>query len=264
VLAAKRRLAGGFALGILLWGAPIAAAAAATTLAPGLVLLGLVGIGAILVQVNGITLLQRTAENEVLGRVFAVLQSLILAAMALGSVIAAPLVSWLGPRGALVATGAIPPALLIPLWPTLRRVDAEGAIAAEPLELLRGIEMFAQLPEPVLERLAAGATTVSVAPFQPAVSQGETGRHFYVIAEGRASVEIDGAEARELGPGDYFGEIALLRDVPRTATVRALDPLRLYAVERDEFIAAVTGHAPTLALAETIVTSRLPGGALPG
>jgi CRP-like cAMP-binding protein len=96
---------------------------------------------------------------------------------------------------------------------------------------------------------------------QPAVSQGEAGHHFYVIAEGRAAVEVDGAESRELGPGDGFGEIALLRDVPRTATVRAVEPLRLYAVERDEFIAAVTGHAPTLAAAENVVLSRLPASA---
>jgi MFS family permease len=264
VLAARRRLAGGFGLGILLWGFPIAAAAAATTLAPALVLLALVGIGAILVQVNGMTLMQRSAENDVLGRVFAVLESLILASMALGALIAPGLVSWLGPRGALIAAGAFLPTLLLPLWPSLRRIDAEAAIAAEPLDLLRRIEIFAQLPEPVLEQLASGAGVVSAAPFQAVVSQGEPGHTFYVIAEGRVAVDVDGAEARELGPGEFFGEIALLRDVPRTATVRALEALRLYAVERDEFLAAVTGHAPTLAAAENIVTSRLPAGALLG
>jgi MFS family permease len=258
VIAARRRLAGGFALGVLLWGAPLVAVAAVSSLAPALVLLALVGIGAILTEVNGITLVQRSAESEVLGRVFAVLESLILGAMALGSIIAHPIINWLGSRGALIATGASLPVLLVPLWPALRRIDAEADVASEPLELLRGIEIFAQLPEPVIERLAAGATTLTVAPFQPVVSQGEAGRQFYVIAEGRASVEIDGAESRELGPGDYFGEIALLRDVARTATVRAVDQLRLYAVERDDFIAAVTGHAPTLAAAESVVAARLP------
>jgi CRP-like cAMP-binding protein len=96
------------------------------------------------------------------------------------------------------------------------------------------------------------------------VSQGEAGDRFYVIAEGRATVEIDGAETRELGPGDFFGEIALLRDVSRTATVRAHKPLRLYTLERDEFIAAVTGHAPTLEAAESVVASRLPAGGAVG
>ena len=260
-LAARRRLAGGFALGILLWGA-VAVAAAVSTLAPALVLLGLVGTAAILVQVNSITLLQRSAENEVLGRVFAVLESLMLAATAVGALIAPGLVSWLGPRGALIAAGAFLPVLLVPFWPSLRRIDAEARIAVEPLELLRKIEIFAQLPEAVLERLAAGATTVSTAADQVVVSRGEAGRHFYVIAAGRAVVELDDGATRELEPGAFFGEIALLRDVPRTATVRALEPLRLYAVERDEFLGAVTGHAPTLAAAESIVTSRLPLGAL--
>ena len=122
-LAARRRLAGGFALGILLWGA-VAVAAAVSTLAPALVLLGLVGTAAILVQVNSITLLQRSAENEVLGRVFAVLESLMLAATAVGALIAPGLVSWLGPRGALIAAGAFLPVLLVPFWPSLRTPTA--------------------------------------------------------------------------------------------------------------------------------------------
>jgi MFS family permease len=263
-IAARRRLAGGFGLGILLWGVALCIAAALSTLAPALLLLGVVGTAAILVQVTSVTLLQRSAENEVLGRVFAVLESLMLAGMGVGALVAPGLVSWLGPRGALIATGAFLPVLLVPLWPSLRRIDAESAIAEEPLELLRRIEIFAHLPEPVLERLASGATAVTAAAGQVVVSRGEAGRHFYVIAAGRAAVELDEGATRELEPGSFFGEIALLRDVPRTATVRAVEPLQLYAVERDAFLAAVTGHAPTLAAAENVVSSRLPAGALIG
>jgi MFS family permease len=263
-MAARRRLAGGFALGILLWGIPLVIAAAISSLAPGLVLFGAVGIGAILCQVNSVTLLQRSAENELMGRVFAVLESLMLASMALGSLIAPGLVSLFGPRTAFLVTGGFLLVLLAPLWPGLRRIDAEGRVAEEPLELLRRIEIFAQLPAAVLERLASGATAVSAAAGQVVVSRGESGHHFYVIAAGRADVETEEGVVRQLGPGDFFGEIALLRDVPRTATVRAEEPLKLYAVERDAFLAAVTGHAPTLAAAENIVTTRLPAGALLG
>ena len=262
-LALKRRLAGGFALGILLSSVPLALAALVSTLAPALVLMGALGVGSILVQVNGITLVQRSAENEVLGRVFAVLQTLMLASLAVGAVATPALVSWLGAHGALVAVGVFAPALLLPLWPALRRVDAEAEPALEPLELLRGIEFLAQLPEPVLERLAGGATPVAAAAGQPVVSRGDPGHHFYVVAQGRAVVELDGSQ-RELGPGESFGEIALLRDVPRTATVRAVDELKLYAIARNDFLAAVTGHDPTLAAAENVVTSRLPAGALAG
>jgi MFS family permease len=261
-IAARRRLAGGFALGLLLSGAALCISGVMSTLAPALFLLGAVGTATILIEVTSVTLLQRSTENEVLGRVFAVFESLMLAGTAAGAVIAPALVSWLGPRGALVATGAFLPAVLVPLWPGLQRIDAEARIPEEPLELLRRIEIFAQLSEPVLERLAASATAVSVTPDQVVVSRGEAGNHFYVIATGRAVVELDHGTTRELGSGDFFGEIALLRDVPRTATVRALDPLQLYAVGRDEFIAAVTGHAPTLAAAEGVVASRLPLGAL--
>lgn len=261
VLAARRRLAGGFALGILFWGVPIALAATVSSLAPALILLGAVGVGATLVQVNGVTLLQRSAENEVLGRVFAVLESLVLAATAVGALIGSGLVSWLGARGALVATGVFLPALLLPLWPALRRIDREAEPAFEPLALLRGVAFLAELPEPVLERLAAGATPVTAAPGQPVVSAGEAGHHFYVVADGTAEVELTGEPSRRLWPGESFGEIALLRDVPRTATVRAVDDLRLYAIARDDFLAAVTGHAPTLAAAENVVLSRLPVGA---
>jgi MFS family permease len=263
-LAARRRLAGGLAIGLLLSTVPLALAATVSSLAPALVLIGALGVGAIFFQVNSVTLIQRSAENEVMGRVFAFLGSLALAGMAIGSVLAPVVVSWLGARGALIAAGSFLPVLLIGLWPSLRRIDDEAVIAEEPLELLRRIDIFAELPEPVLERLAAGATPVSVDADGVVVSRGEVGNHFYAIAAGRAGVELDDGTTRELGQGDFFGEIALLRDVPRTATVRALEPLRLFAVERDEFLTAVTGHAPTLATAENVVMTRLPAGALPG
>ncbi len=250
-LAMRRKLAGGFALGLLLSSIPLAVTAAVSSLPPALLLLGIIGVGSVFCQVNGVTLLQRSAENEVMGRVFAVLEMLILTGLAVGSLAAPGLVSWLGTRGALIASGA-------------RRIDAEAVIAEEPLKLLRRIEIFAQLPEPVLEGLAAGATAISVAADGVVVSRGELGNHFYAIAAGKAAVEIDDGTTRELGPDDFFGEIALLRDVTRTATVRALEPLRLFAVEREEFLAAVTGHAPTLATAENVVVTRLPAGALAG
>ena len=183
-----------------------------------------------------------------MGRVFAVQESLLMAGLAIGSLATPGVVDWLGPRGALIAAGSVLPVLLVWLWPSLRRIDAAAVIAEEPLEAaapdrdLRATRLSRRF-----ERLAAGATSVSVEAGQVVVSRGETGRHFYAIASGKAAVELDDGTTRELGPGDFFGEIALLRDVPRTATVRAIEPLKIYAVEREEFIAAVTGHAPTLA-----------------
>jgi CRP-like cAMP-binding protein len=117
------------------------------------------------------------------------------------------------------------------------------------------------LPQTLVERLASAVAEVRVPAGGEAVVQGAEGDRFYVIRSGRAAVEIDGVQTGELGAGDFFGEIALLRDVPRTATVRAVDELVLYALERDDFLAAVTGYAPSRSAADTIVSARLPAGA---
>src|SRR5205085_559419 len=180
------------------------------SLAPALILVGVIGVGSVFCEVNSITLLQRSAENEVMGRVFAVLESLLLGGLAIGSVAAPGIVSWLGLQGALIAVAAFLPVLLVFLAPSLRRIDAEAVIADEPLELLRKIRIFAQLPEPVLERLASEATPISVSADQVVVSRGEVGNHFYAIGAGKAAVERNDGTTLELGPGDFFGEIALL------------------------------------------------------
>ena len=91
------------------------------------------------------------------------------------------------------------------------------------------------------------------------VRQGDHGDRFYVIASGEVDVFIDGSQVRTFGPGEHFGEIALLRDVPRTATVKAKTDSELYALDRDEFLSAVTGHAESAEAADAIVASRLAG-----
>jgi len=260
-LAGRKRLAADLGLGVLLWGVPVALAAAWTNLGFAIAMFVLIGIGNTLVDVAGMTLMQRSADESVLARVFGVLESLILASLAIGAVLAPAVVSLLGARGALVAVGAFLPVLLVVALPGLRRVDESARVPTEPLELLRTLPLFSLLPPTVLERLASSAVAVHVQPMTAAITQGEHGDRFYVIRSGRATVDVDGTESGELGPGDFFGEIALLRDVPRTATVRALDELELYALERDDFLAAVTGHAPSRAAADSIVAARLPASA---
>ena len=260
-LAGRKRLAGDLGIGVLLWGLPIALLALWSNLGYGIALVALIGLGNTLVDVSSMTLLQRIANDEVLARVFGVLESLILASLALGAVMAPAIISGLGPRGTLVAVGLFLPVLLVPLWRRLAAIDRTAAVAAAPLARLREIPIFAPLPAPALERLAGLAEEVLVPAGEPVFSQGEHGDRFYVIESGRAAVEVDGAPARTLGPRDFFGEIALLRDVPRTGTVRALEELRLFALERDDFIAVVTGHAPSLEAAESVVATRLPASA---
>jgi MFS family permease len=256
-LAGRKRLAGDVGIGALLWGAPLVLVALWPNYGFTLLLFGVIGLGNTVGDVAVMTLLQRTADEAVLGRVFAVIESLVLAGIAVGSLVAPGIVSALGPRGALAAVGAFLPALLVPLWPALRRIDEAARVARQPLELLQAIPMFGLLPGPTLERLASSATEVSVPAMGTVFSQGDRGDRFYVVADGTATVEIDGAETRTLERGDFFGEIALLRDVPRTGTVRAVGELRLYALERDDFVGAVTGHGPSHDAAEAVITARL-------
>jgi Cyclic nucleotide-binding domain len=206
--------------------------------------------------VSAYTLLQRAAADEIRGRVFGVLDSLVYASIAVGGVGAAALTGALGIRGTLVAGGLVLPVLVVATWQALSRLDARLSPSAD-LELLRAVPMFAPLGAIALEGLAAELVPRRVAAGQDVIRQGEPGEELYVIAGGRADVVVDGRPAREEGPGDTFGEIALLRDAPRSATVRAATDLDLRVLRRDAFLAAVTGHADSAAEAEALAAARL-------
>ena len=257
-LAGRRRLSGFFALGLLLWGVPLALVAAWPQPVAALVLLAIIGVGNTLVDVTGVTLMQRAAPDEVLGRVFGAFEALVALAMALGSLLTPVLISALGTRGATLVAGLILPVLLIPLWRPLTSIDRAAAAPAEQVELLRGVPIFATLAPPALERLAKALVEVHVADGTAIFDEGAPGDRFYVIADGRAVVEAGGQRIRTLKPGGLFGEIALLWDVPRTASVRARTRLRLLALDRETFVATVTGHPASAEAAGSIVAARLP------
>jgi MFS family permease len=256
-LIGRKRLATDFGFGIVIWGLPIAFVAVWPNQVFALVLLAIVGIGNTLVDVSGMTLLQRAAPEEVLARVFGMLESLILLTIGLGALVAPLLLDWLGTRGALIVAGALLPAIMVPAWPRLAAIDRAAHIPAERLELLRGNPIFAPLPEATLEQLAEALDEVRVAAGTEVVRQGETGDLFYLAHEGELDVYIDGSLVQSLGPGESFGEIALLRDIPRTATVKARVDARLYALDRNAFIGAVTGFGPSLSAAEGVIGRRL-------
>jgi MFS family permease len=256
-LVARQKLASDFAIGTLLWGIPLILIGVFPSSAAALVLIAFIGIGDTLVEVAAPTLLQRAVPDEVLGRVFGAVESLIIGAMGIGAIVAPPLIDWIGVRGALIATGCLLPALGLLFWHRLGAIDAAFALPARQLALLRQSSIFASLPQAQIERLARELVPVPAAPGETIVREGEPGDHFYVVDSGELDVTVAGRPVRKLGPGDHFGEIALLRDVPRTATVVADSDVRLYALERDEFIAAVTGHAPSVEAADAVISQRL-------
>ena len=255
-LVGRRRIAGDFGIGILLWGAPFVVIGLHPTPAIGLAMLGVLGLGNTLVDVSALTLLQRSVPDAVLARVVGVVEGLSVGAMGVGSVAAPLLIDGFGIRAALIATGLFLPVLALLLWPRLAAIDRRATVPTVRLELLRSIAIFAPLPSATIEHLAHALREVRVPAGVDVVRAGDAGHNFFVIGSGRAEVVLE-SESRTLGAGDYFGEIALLRDVPRTATVRALTDLVLYALARDEFIGAVTGHAPSRDAADTVIGARL-------
>jgi MFS family permease len=256
-LVGVRRLAFIFGLALILWGGPILVIGLWAKAAPAFVLIGLAGLGLTLVDVAGFTLLQRAVPEHVLARVFGVLHSAFYATAGIGAIAAPALVSWLGIRNALIVAGAVLPAVTIPSFGMLAHIDRTLTVPTAQLEALRAIEMFAPLPAPTLEALAGSLTQMQIPAGETVFRQGDHGDRFYIVESGEIEIEIDGREANVLGPGDHFGEIALLRDIPRTATARARKETQLYALERDAFLGAVTGHAGSSEAAETVVAARL-------
>jgi MFS family permease len=257
--AGRPRLTRHFAAGLLLWGVPLALIAVWPQVAVALALLFLVGVGNTLVDVTGVTLMQRAAPDAVLGRVFGAFEALVLLTMALGSLVAPLLVTAVGARASYALAGLLLPVVVLALWRALSALDAFPPPAPERVELLRMVPIFAPLPAPQLERLAQALVEVEVEPGRTVVMEGDPGDRFYVVAAGQAEVSIGARPVRELGRGEFFGEIALLRDVPRTATVRALTPLLLLGLGADVFLSTVNGDPASAEAAGGIVAARLPG-----
>ena len=141
-------------------------------------------------------------------------------------------------------------------------VRTNGPVASparDRVELLRRSPIFAPLPEAALEALAAKLIPFSVTANEAVIREGEQGDLFYLVGAGRLDVSVEGCHVTTLGPADSAGEIALLCDVPRTATIVATQPVELYALTREDFLAAVTSHEASARAADALVESRLTG-----
>jgi MFS family permease len=223
-------------------------------------------LGACYVDVATFTLLQRAVPEEVLARAFSVVQTIIVGSMLAGGLIAPALSSLLGLRAALAVTAGGVLACIAGAYPALRRIDAAAPVRREQLDALGRLPVFRRLPAPVLERLADGMAERDAGAGEEIVSQGSPADGYYALAEGSAEVLVDGSRVNTLGPGDGFGEIALLLQTPRTATVRALEATRLWHLERELFLDAVGGHDESrregVALSQALLARASPAGSL--
>jgi MFS family permease len=255
-LVGRRRLSRPFALGLVLWGLPLLAIGLRSTTLVAAAALVVSGVGNAELDVSGFTLMQRLADDRVLGRVFGVMYVGVLATIGVGSILAPLLIRVLGIRGAVAATGALLPIVAALLVRRLSRMDARATVP-DGLDTLVAVPLFAPLPPTSLEKLARSAERQQIDAGTTVVTEGDHGDTFYVIVDGSLGVEASGRHLRDLEAGDFFGEIALLRDVPRTATVTALTEATLLAVQRIDFLAAILGTRESAAAGDDVVAHRM-------
>jgi len=255
--ASARRVASDFGWGVVFWALPLILVAAFPSMWPAFIAMFVIGLANPLVDVNLFTMLQRLVDDRVLGRVFGAVEAAFIAGMALGSLIMPLLVQVTGLRWALLILALAITAIVVPAFPRFRRLDAQ---LGEPdgLELLRSLPLFSPLDQKSLEQVAQQLKRVHVEAGETVIREGDEGDRFYVVETGRLTASFQGRSLSQQGPGDPFGEIALLRNVPRTATVTADEPSVLFALDREPFLDAVTGNSEVSGRAEDLVSRRIP------
>ena len=225
--------------------------------ASALVLLAAGGSAIAVVNVAGRTLLQRVSPSDVLARIFGILEGLSMVGLAVGSLLAPILVAAGGVELAFVVVGLVLPLGALAGGRALLTIDREADVPVVEIGLLRALPLFSPLDAARLEALARDLVPVSAQAAEAVITEGERGDRFYVIADGAVEVVKGAAAVATLGRGEGFGEIALLRDVPRTATCRALVATRLYALDKEHFLLAVTGHPRSRDEAQRVAETRL-------
>jgi Cyclic nucleotide-binding domain/Major Facilitator Superfamily len=226
-------------------------------LAGTIVLLAVIGASSQLLSVATRTLLQRSVSPHLIGRIFGIQEGLYMAGLALGSLLVPLLVLLGGTTLALIGTAAVLPLAALACGRSLFRLNAEAPVPVVEISLLRSLRLFAELPVPVIEGLAAALTPVEVPAGDVLIRQGDEGDTYYAIAAGELDVFQDDQFLRRCGRGDGVGEIALLHDVPRSASIIARTPATVYELRREPFLTAVLGHAPTHLQASRIAETRL-------
>jgi MFS family permease len=250
-----RRLGNVFALSLASWGLPIALIAPHPVLAIALVLLAITGAANSIEDVAGFTLLQRTIPDDVLGRSLGLVWGLAMGGVALGSLAAPGIVRAVGPRAAFLLVGSILPLLSLTTYRRLVALDYSTR-PTDLLELVDHVPMLAPLSIATKERLARQLVSFQAPAGECVIRAGEIGDRFYILERGTLDTNIDGLHKQMHAP-DSFGEIALLRDTRRTATVTAVTDSRLHALYRDDFIAAVTGSRAAQTAGHAVVEARL-------
>lgn len=221
---------------------------------------GVIGVGNVFDDVGVYSSLQQVIPPRLMGRALGVRRGMLLLSMGLGSAVTPLLIHAWGARGTLIATGLLVVVSAATFLPRLTAIDGRISAPGPDLALLRQVSFFRPLPFAIVEHLASELQSATYEPGDVIIREGEPGERFYIIAEGRTRATRDGKQLREMGPGESFGEIALLRRIPRSATVTALSRVEAGFLGREEFLAAVTGSPESVGGAEEVVSTRLQAG----
>jgi hypothetical protein len=240
-------------VGVALWGAPLALIGALPHTGVAIAALALIGLANAIVDVGAFTIPGRMVSDAVLARVYGVLESMIALGVAVGALLAPGAIALLGTRGALVTIGLVAPVAAALGWLALTRIDATLSARATDIGLLRSVPMLQPLSATVVEQIARQSRTLELPAGRTLFRAGDAGDAFYVIERGHVSIHGHAGEIRTMGPGEGFGEIALLRDVRRTMSAVAADDVLLRAIGRPQFVAAITGFSSAGALAATTI-----------
>jgi MFS family permease len=241
-LLGRGRLARGLAAGCFLVGGALLITAAKPEVAVAAAMLAGLGAGYSLIETAAQTLVQRLTSEDLIGRAFAVMESSYWITSGIGAILAPLLVNLLGLRGAMVAVGCCLPLVAALRWRSLARFEAGAAIPEDAFALLRRVPMFAPLAIGTLENLSRRLVEKDVAAGAVVIREGEPGDRVYLVAKGDFDVTCTRGAFPTIGEGEVFGEIALLRDVPRTATVSARTDAVVLSLDRESFLTAVSGH----------------------
>lgn len=254
-LSASRRLAPIIVGGIALQAVPFALTAFAHQPPVGFALQVVAGVGMIIVDVLAITALQRDMPRGVLGRVLSLLDVAVVLAILVSSFVFAALLSRIDLHASLFVLGiGFPTVALLGIGPLVRadRNTAEKLRMLEPrIALLQVLDLFAAASRQVLERLADSIEIVEMPAGTDVVREGDPADALWIIADGEVSVTVDGTFVRTMGVRSYFGEIGLLRGIPRTATVRTNEPCVLWKVSGEDFLDAVQANTASASLLGT-------------
>jgi MFS family permease len=263
-LVGRRRLKNTLVLTLLASVVALALVSTQTKVALALLLLAATGLAGSIFDVSGRTLLQRSSPSDAVAGLFSVLESLMDLGLALGAVLVQVTITLGGIRAALVAPACAASLLVVVLWSRLRRLDQAAVVPHVEVRLLRASPIFAVLTAPTIEGIARELEQVSIPSGTTLFHEGEPGDRYYTVSSGSLQITRRGVVVGTVARGQGFGEIALIRDVPRSATVTAVTDATLYALRKDLFVQTVTGHAGAARVTGQIITGHLGEDPRPG